>query len=327
MWPVPPEQPRYAYEATLRNAASAADDSPATRLRQSLTGEGEAASFGKPAAVAVSRGRVYVGDTEGRRIFVFDLARRRSFAFGTRREGELRKPAGIAIDANGLVHVVDASARRLVVYDAIGLFQRAIDGTAEWVRPTGVAVSADGARLHVVDTGGVESDAHRVLSYDAQGRLLRSDRPARRGGRRVQPAGGRGARTRRPAVGAGRRQLPPAGLRRAGPLRARLRFAGQWPGPVRPAARPGDRPRGLIYVSDASFGNVQVFQADGQLLLALGSRAAQDGPGRFSLPSGVACDETGRVYVVDQFFHKVEVLRRLGDAEGQQRLREAHAAA
>jgi len=80
---------------------------------------------------------------------------------------------------------------------------------------------------------------------------------------------------------------------------------------------------GLLYVSDASFGNVQVFQDDGQLLLALGSRGVQDGPGRFSLPSGVACDETGRLYVVDQFFHKVEVLRKLSDEEGRRRLREA----
>jgi DNA-binding beta-propeller fold protein YncE len=327
VWPVPPEQPRYAHEATLRNAASAADDSPATRLRQSLTGEGEAASFGKPAAVAVSRGRVYVGDTEGRRIFVFDLARRRSFAFGTRREGELRKPAGIAVDANGIVHVVDASARRLVVYDAIGLFQRAIDGAAEWVRPTGVAVSADGARLHVVDTGGVESDAHRVLSYDAQGRLLRSI------GRRGEAAGEFNLPVDAALAPDGLLWVLDAGNFRLQAFDEQGRFVRAFGSPGNGLGQFG-RPRGLaidreglIYVSDASFGNVQVFQADGQLLLALGSRAAQDGPGRFSLPSGVACDETGRVYVVDQFFHKVEVLRRLGDAEGQQRLREALAAA
>ena len=29
-------------------------------------------------------------------------------------------------------------------------------------------------------------------------------------------------------------------------------------------------------------------------------------PGRFALPAGVACDETGRLYVADQFFHKIE---------------------
>ena len=70
----------------------------------------------------------------------------------------------------------------------------------------------------------------------------------------------------------------------------------------------------LLYVSDASFANVQVFQPDGQLLLALGGRGAADAPGRFSLPAGVACDETSRLYVADQFFHKIEVIRKLAAA-------------
>lgn len=322
-WPMPPEQPRYVHEAMLRNAGSVTAGTAEARMRRLLTGETELASFGKPAAVAAARGRVYVGDTEGRRIFVFDLARRRSFAFGTRLEGELRKPAGIALDAAGFVHVVDSTARRVVVYDAIGLFQRAIDGGAQWVRPTGVAVSADGTQLHVVDTGGVDSDAHRVLSYDAQGRLLRTI------GRRGEAAGEFNLPVDAAVAPDGLLWVLDAGNFRVQAFDAQGRFVRAFGSPGNGLGQFG-RPRGLaidrdglLYVSDASFGNVQVFQDDGQLLLALGSRGVQDGPGRFSLPSGVACDETGRVYVVDQFFHKVEVLRKLSDEEGRRRLREA----
>ncbi len=320
-WPVPPEQPRYLHEASLRNASSVADDSSSGRMRQLLTGDAELASFGKPAAVAAARGRVYVGDTEGRRIFVFDLARRRSFAFGTRREGELRKPAGIALDAAGLVHVVDASARRLVVYDPLGLYLRSIDGAGEWMRPTGVAVSADGARVHVVDTGGVESDAHRVWVYDAQGVLLQ------RLGRRGDAPGEFNLPVDAAVAPDGLLWVLDAGNFRVQAFDAQGRFVRAFGSPGNGLGQFG-RPRGLaidreglLYVSDASFGNVQVFRPDGQLLLALGSRGAQDGPGHFSLPAGVACDETGRVYVVDQYFHKIEVLRRLSDAEGQEFLR------
>jgi hypothetical protein len=71
-------------------------------------------------------------------------------------------------------------------------------------------------------------------------------------------------------------------------------------------------------VSDATFCNVQVFAPDGTLLLALGARANKsDGPGRYLLPAKLAADESGRLYVVDQFLHKVEVLRRLSEAEGR----------
>lgn len=63
---------------------------------------------------------------------------------------------------------------------------------------------------------------------------------------------------------------------------------------------------------------MQVFRPDGALLLTIGSRAApRDSPGRYLLPAKVAVDETGRLYVVDQYLHKVEVIRRLTDAEGQ----------
>jgi hypothetical protein len=35
------------------------------------------------------------------------------------------------------------------------------------------------------------------------------------------------------------------------------------------------------------------------------------------LLTGVAIDETGRVYLVDQLFGKVEVIRKLTEAEGR----------
>ncbi|NNE62931.1 MAG: 6-bladed beta-propeller, partial [Gammaproteobacteria bacterium] len=40
-----------------------------------------------------------------------------------------------------------------------------------------------------------------------------------------------------------------------------------------------------------------------------GSRNSVPGPARFMLPAGLAVDEDGRIYMVDQFFKKVEVFR------------------
>jgi len=41
MWPMPPEQPRYRFEATLRNAASLKDGSPLAEFRRLATGDEE----------------------------------------------------------------------------------------------------------------------------------------------------------------------------------------------------------------------------------------------------------------------------------------------
>ena len=35
----------------------------------------------------------------------------------------------------------------------------------------------------------------------------------------------------------------------------------------------------------------------------------RDGPGKYMLPSGIAVDEDGRVYMVDQWFRKIDVFR------------------
>ena len=60
---------------------------------------------------------------------------------------------------------------------------------------------------------------------------------------------------------------------------------------------------------DAAFGNFQIFNPEGKLLLAVGRRSDRSAPANYMLPSGVAVDDDGRVYFVDQFFQKVDVYR------------------
>ncbi|MDH3856739.1 MAG: 6-bladed beta-propeller, partial [Gammaproteobacteria bacterium] len=67
--------------------------------------------------------------------------------------------------------------------------------------------------------------------------------------------------------------------------------------------------QGNAYVVDTAFGNFQIFNSDGQLLMAVGSRNSSAGPARFMLPAGLAIDEDGRVYMVDQYFRKVDIFR------------------
>ncbi|MGE5623042.1 MAG: hypothetical protein ACM3WS_07805 [Bacillota bacterium] len=61
-----------------------------------------------------------------------------------------------------------------------------------------------------------------------------------------------------------------------------------------------------------------MFDPRGQLLLAVGDAGTRSEPGRYGLLGRIAVDETGRVYVADQLFNKVEVIRRLSESEGRQ---------
>jgi len=318
VWPAPPDPPRYVYEAQLRDSRSIRVDSEDERLRRAILGTDDASrTFGKAFGVAARGGRIYVTDTEKRVVHAFDVPRRRFFTFGYRREGTLKKPAGIAVDASGNVYVTDQGARRVVKYDALGLYLEAFGGPEDLLRPTGVAVSADGARVYVVDTAGVDSERHRVLAYDGAGRRLFA----------IGTRGGKPGEFNLPVDAAmardGTLYVLDSGNFRVQAFDSEGRFlrafgsVGAGPGQFSRPRGIGVDPDGNVYVSDAWFGNVQVFDPQGRLLLAIGARERVDGPGHYRLPAGIAVDETRRVYIVDQYFHKVEVLRRLGDAESR----------
>jgi len=326
IWPQPPDQPRFAYETMLRSPADIALVTDEASLREQLTGVAAVSNqpvLDKPSAMVARKGRIYIADTGSHSIVVFDVLRRKVFRFGLRQPGDLLKPAGLALDGEMNVYVADASWRKVLVYDSLGLFQRMVGDPAELERPTGVAVSRDGERIYVIDRAHYESDQHSVVVYDKAVKKLQviGSRGSAEGQFNVPVPG---------AVGAdGTLYVLDAGNFRVQAFDRDGKF-------LRSFGRPGKdfgnfaRPRGIavddegnIYVSDASFNNFAIFNPDGQLLLAIGQGAREANPGQYGSLNGIAVDETGRVYVVDQLFNKVEVFRRLSDSEGQQMLKEA----
>jgi DNA-binding beta-propeller fold protein YncE len=319
LWPLPPERPRFAYELALRSLADIQRLDDDGRLRRALTGERAPTQklLDKPAAVVARGGRIYVADTVRRGIVVFDVPRGKVFGFGGRKPGTLAKPIAMALDDRRLVYVADATLRRVMVYDHLGLFLREIGSPDDLQRPTGVAVDGAGERIYVIDRASNDSDAHRVLIYDAGGRKLAEI------GQRGRGDGEFNVPVQGVVDAQGRLHVLDAGNFRVQTFDAEGRFLRAF-GSVGNGIGQFARPRGIacdpdgnLYVTDASFGNVQVFDPQGQLLLAIGRTGRADLPGRFGLLTGVCVDETRRIYLVDQLFSKIEVLRRLEEAEAR----------
>ena len=72
---------------------------------------------------------------------------------------------------------------------------------------------------------------------------------------------------------------------------------------------PGKPTGAELYVTDAFYGNIQIFNADGDLLLPIGKNGAPGNPGEYGLIAGIDVDETGRIYTVDQVHQKIDVYR------------------
>jgi DNA-binding beta-propeller fold protein YncE len=67
---------------------------------------------------------------------------------------------------------------------------------------------------------------------------------------------------------------------------------------------------GHIYVADAIFDSVQIFDKEGRLLLYFGESGQK--PGDFWLPSSVFIGETNRIFVSDSYNQRVQVFKFLG---------------
>ncbi len=222
---------------------------------------------------------------------------------------------GLALDRESNVYVADSGLHQIMMYDSWGLLIRRFGDAKTLDRPTGVAANAEGTRVYAIDRANNESDQHRVAMFDGEGRFLRHiGRRGKRDGEFNIPVAGACAPD-------GTFYVLDAGNFRVQALTPDGEFKHSFGGVgiefgklARPRGLAVDR-QGNVYVSDASFNNIQIFDAKGQLLLAIGQLSRSDVPGRYGLVSGIAVDETGRIYIADQLFNKVEVVRPLKDFE------------
>src|SRR5208282_5337569 len=72
---------------------------------------------------------------------------------------------------------------------------------------------------------------------------------------------------------------------------------------------------GHLYVVDALFDTVQIFDEEGGLLLQFGDKGTA--PGEFWLPEGAFINKQDRIYVADSFNGRIQVFEFLGGSQSQ----------
>jgi len=310
-YPPPPEPTRFFYERTIRNSFDVKEVTGTDKLKVFATGSlGSATGLGKPYGVAVRKGRIYVTDTVKRGVLMFDVPGREFKVIGTEGPGALAKPIGIDITNEGEIFVADNTAKRIVVFNEDGKFLRAFGDRSILRRPSGVAVSPDGMHAYVIDTGGVTSQEHHLYIFNAKtGELEKTV------GTRGRKNGEFNLALQVTTAEDGTVYVSDSGNFRVQAFNPdgshKLSF-----GTVGRKIGNFARPKGIstdaegnIYVVDSAFGNFQIFNDKAELLMFIGQRGQQSGPGRYMLPAGITVDEDGRVYLVDQFHRKVDVFR------------------
>ena len=310
-FPAPPDEPRFVFERTVQSSTQIESKDSKQALRELLTGESSSGkALAKPFDVAVCHGIIFVSDTVSRSVLVFDIPGKRFFEIGKDKPGTLRKPLGLDTDEDCNLYVADGTTRSVMVYNQAGEYLKSLGGQQWFDRLTHVAVDSAGQRVYAVDTGGVGSENHHVRVFDVEtGQHLRDI------GKRGKEAGELNLPRDIEVDDSGKIYVVDGGnfrvqvFNQEGEFLQQIGQLGRQYGAfARPKGIALDQ-QGNVYVSDAAHGNYQVFDASGELLLFVGTRSEKFERASYMLPAGIDIDEDGRVYMIDQYFRKLDIYR------------------
>lgn len=219
--------------------------------------------------------------------------------------GYLRAPAGIAVDAEKRVYVVELGGHRVQVFSQSGelLFGwgQSGSGPGDFYYPSDVALDTEG-HVWIADRGN-----HRLQCFNAEGRWLSTYGSLGRGiGQFLSPNGICIRDGHLFVADTYNHRIHKFALAEADLVPA-LVFgdSGSGSGQL-------DQPRdvdvtaeGLIYVADSNNNRVQIFESDGRFRLRFGG-AQERSPGRLSWPFGVTVDAAGNVYTAEPYQHRLQ---------------------
>lgn len=306
-WPPAPGATRIRYVGMLRSA----DDLHAPRsvfraLGDLLAGPPAPEPLYGPRSAVLAGDALWIADPGGRCLHVMNLRTRR-YAKITRAGAEpLLSPVDVCRGGDDRIFVCDSEAVAIHVFSArTTAWIRTLRLPEEIGRPAALAADPAGEALYVVDVARhdlkvLDRDDHlrRIIGRRGRGLgefnfpcdvILDGDALwiADTGNQRIQQLALDG--TPRSAFGA----------------------AGDAPGDLAmPKSVALDRD-GHLYVVDARFENVQIFDRGGRLLLAFGDEGTA--PGEFWLPAGIFIDGENRIWVCDSYNARVQVFEYVGE--------------
>ena len=262
-------------------SSSAAPSSPTTLATGAIT---------EPAAVAVSKGHVWVADSGSDRLEEFGEEGKEIEHFGTFGSGaeQFEDPVGIAVDSEGHVWVADALDRRIDEFYENG---KEIRNFATGGFPRGLALDSQG------DVWVIAQGATRVLEFKKEGTEVREFGSSGAGpgqflwpcGIAIAPNGDVWvADTYNHRV----QKFSETGvyLGRFGSLGSGTRQF-HWPAGVTVA------PNGNVWVADTGNSRVQELSENGEYLAQFGEAGSTSN--QLSWPDGTAIDSKGNVWVAD----------------------------
>jgi len=261
-----------------------------------------------------SKGKIYAGDQAVGAVFIFDPEKKNHVELiGNGRQANLAMIAGLALDDDDRLFVVDAKLHRVLVFnpqhEQVGVF-----GAEVLVRPGGMAIDWENRFVYVADTG---NDVVDVFDADSFKYLRQIGKPSTK---HDQTDPGTFSLPEGVAVDKdGDVYVADTFNNRIETFDADGEFISAF-GKNGDAPADFERPKGIaidcdghVWVVDAAQNRVKVFNQRGRLLIYFGGPGYY--PGQFMGPWGIAIGPSNQVVVSETFPGRVQVFRYITDAE------------
>jgi DNA-binding beta-propeller fold protein YncE len=307
VWPPPPDEPRIEYVVSIKDYKDLGIEKGFfSKAFDFLFGE-EDKPLASPFGAYADEDRVYVTDVSYKMLYIFDKKKEKVITIEGSKKENFLYPIDIVTDKNGNIYVSDSVRAKVFVFDEDGDFVRNIS-FRELQRPVGLAISADGEKLYIVDA--LSSQIH-VTTLD--GKYLNS----------IGRVGDGDAEFNRPTfmdVGSdGRLYVSDSMNHRIQILDKEGNFINKF-GHLGQEIGSFGSPRGIsldshgnIYVSDTMFNNIQIFNQNGELLMVLGRYG--DKRGEFALPEDISITANDEIYVSDVNNKRLQVFQLIKKAQ------------
>lgn len=276
VYPTPPDTARIQYLLSISNSTQVTGGRAS--FAKFILGEEEEKIISKPYGVSMYNGKIYVCDAFIKGLHIIDVKKNTFELFEPTGKGALKTPVNCFIDDNdGRIYVADSKRRQILVYENNGKYIASF-GELENFKPTDVFVSDE---IYVCNLKG-----HQIHIYDKETfKLLKSFPESDPSDQDYlySPTNITMSEDLLYASDMGDYKMKMFTL--DGKYVKSLGSYGKNTGQF-------SRPKGIavdkesnLYVVDASFENVQIFNDDGRLLMYFGG--AYNGPGDMWLPAKV----------------------------------------
>lgn len=278
-FPPRPDKPRIQYLTSINTSVDITGRR--TSHWRYVAGDETPLPIHKPYGMALRNGKLYICDSMLPGLEIIDLEQHHFEYFQPMTAGQLQKPLNCTVDSYDRIYVADASRGQVMVYNANHDFMYAI-GKPGTGRPTDVLLHQ--SKIWVCDVA-----SHQVVVYDSSGQKEQFRFPDRQKGSNrylFSPTNIAALNDTIYVTDTGDARVKK--YKTDGTFLGSVGSFGKKPGAfVRPKGIAVTR-EGYLYVSDAAFENVQIFDAAGNHRMYFGGPTNM--PGAMYLPAGIMID-------------------------------------